>query len=196
MAEDGQWMKYTYIFIICICRCRPANACPHTPFTPSSPRLTSSPTIPASSRRCAHERPTAMATPPQASHAKGRYERPAPLALASVKAEATASRTSLASPATPASSRAQFEGQEDFISFDASPPPPAPRFIPKKQRDSTASKRKLDEFEEKAEEKNERVKRRERERTTPWCVDPGVDWAACQSATAMCVGPLSARSST
>ncbi|EGU11585.1 hypothetical protein RTG_02360 [Rhodotorula toruloides ATCC 204091] len=83
-------------------------------------------------------------------------------------------------------SRAQFEGQEDFISFEASPSPPpqtgsaggrgTPRDgVPGSRR--RGGKRKHDEVdEEELEESSRRLRDREKARSTPWCEDPGVDW--------------------
>ncbi|BGP26528.1 DNA polymerase sigma subunit [Rhodotorula toruloides] len=83
-------------------------------------------------------------------------------------------------------SRAQFEGQEDFISFEASPSPPPqtgsaggrgrPRDgVPGSRR--RGGKRKLDEVdEEELEESSRRLMDREKARSTPWCEDPGVNW--------------------
>lgn len=73
--------------------------------------------------------------------------------------------------------RAQFEQQEDFISFDASPPPPPStgrnRRLQKRERDVTDV------------DGTNRMKDRESGRSTPWCDRPGVDWNACKNPTQM-----------
>ncbi|BGO93700.1 hypothetical protein NBRC10512_006581 [Rhodotorula toruloides] len=83
-------------------------------------------------------------------------------------------------------SRAQFEGQEDFISFEASPSPPPQtgsaggRGTPRDGAPGSrkrSGKRKHDEFDEgELEESSRRLRDREKARSTPWCEDPGVDW--------------------
>lgn len=96
-----------------------------------------------------------------------------------------------------ASERAQFEDQQDFISFDASPPPreppagagatPGSARNPRKRRiserhgpqDSLAT---AAEDEEQFDQGRRRLRDRERARSTPWCEDPGVDWSAHRSA--------------
>lgn len=137
--------------------------------------------------------------------AKGRYERPneehkkltrGGLAAAidaaisdRINKPGTPSSSAQKGTATP-DSKSQFEQQEDFISFDASPPPPPAsrgRFSVNANTSAKGSKRKLDEFEEKKEEKTRRVQKREKERTTPWLDEPGVDWRSCDSAIAMYV---------
>ena len=89
--------------------------------------------------------------------------------------------------------RAQFEQQEDFISFDASPPPqPQP---PQLQSASTSNARKRrisdrhgpapqdNDDEDDQQQGTRRLRDRERARSTPWCLDPGVDWARYARAT-------------
>lgn len=90
--------------------------------------------------------------------------------------------------------KAQFEQQEDFISFDFDEPPArtrTPRFTPgadsrsRGGREASGSKRKLDEYEERDAEGTRRMQKRERERSTPWCDDPGVPWDQAENAINM-----------
>jgi hypothetical protein len=124
------------------------------------------------------------------SHALGKVKNDTPVSTPTCKTAGSGS-VSASGPATPSTARAQFEQQEDFISFDFDEPPSPPRFTPGGKRgaarDTGASggKRKLDEYEEKAEEGSRRMQKRERERTTPWCEEPGVDWASCKNAIGM-----------
>lgn len=90
--------------------------------------------------------------------------------------------------------RAQFEQQEDFISFDASPPP-QPQPPPQLQSASTSNARKRrisdrhgpapqdNDDEDDQQQGTRRLRDRERARSTPWCLDPGVDWARYARAT-------------
>ncbi|KAK4056948.1 hypothetical protein OIO90_001848 [Microbotryomycetes sp. JL221] len=112
---------------------------------------------------------------------------------------------------TPTSVRAQFEQQQDFIGFEPSPSPPpshshgsarrgptsGARATPRgdnRRRDrsppngSASKRRRLDEQGHDSMSTNDgtdRMQRRERDRSTPWCDEPGVDWDSCQSATDM-----------
>lgn len=147
---------------------------------------TRSPSPSASASTSASEDPSTPTTK------KGRYERAAApdllsRALAGVKASETPKPSGSSTPQSAA--RAQFEQQEDFISFDFEEVKPAPRFTPGGGRGAgtpgTGGKRKLDEFEEKKEEGSRRVQKREKERSTPWCEEPGVDWDQCESAITM-----------
>lgn len=120
-----------------------------------------------------------------AGKAVGRYERPEKIRRGSIGAalEAAASQRvkDVVQPeSTP--NRTQFEQQEDFIRFDASPPPPSST---KMSGSARGTKRRLDVYEDKQEEGTQRVQKRERERTTPWLEAPGVDWSQCHSAIAM-----------
>ncbi|KAI5481873.1 DNA polymerase sigma subunit [Pseudohyphozyma bogoriensis] len=142
------------------------------------------------------------ATPPTK---KGRYERNADAAppsaatsgsavlvsraLKGVVAEAS-STPSASTPgtATPTSARASFADQEDFISFDFDDDDdaaPSPRHTPRGGPQASGSKRKLDDYEEKHEEKSRNLAKRERERSTPWCYTPGVEWDSCETAIDM-----------
>lgn len=98
-------------------------------------------------------------------------------------------RAASTQPVADSTPQAQFVGQEDFIGFDASPPPePTPRHRHNAAGPgprSEGKKRKLDEFEERREEGTRNLQKRERERSTPWCDDPGVDWKRADSAIAM-----------
>lgn len=87
------------------------------------------------------------------------------------------------SPSTP---RAQFEQQQDFISFDASPsrPPPTPSVAAGGPR-SHQRKRARDDYDptDHADDPSSlRLQSRERNRSTPWCDHPGVDWDRSRSA--------------
>lgn len=94
-------------------------------------------------------------------------------------------------------SRAQFEQQEDFISFEASPSPPpqggsaggrgTPRdAVPGSRR--RGGKRKHDEVdEEQLDESSRRLRDREKARSTPWCEDPGVNWRKYDTSIDQCV---------
>jgi len=94
----------------------------------------------------------------------------------------------------------QFIGQEDFISFDFSPSPPPPggnssRGNQRDHRGSTSagdhrsgSKRKHDDEEDvKQEEGTRQLRKREKERSTPWCDEPGVSWSSYDNATSQYV---------
>lgn len=88
--------------------------------------------------------------------------------------------------------RAQFEGQVDFIGFDfddEEDEPSSRRGTPAgrggKRGTPASGKRKLDEFEERAEEGSRNLQKRERERSTPWCDEPGVEWDKCENAINM-----------
>ncbi|KPV73689.1 uncharacterized protein RHOBADRAFT_38299, partial [Rhodotorula graminis WP1] len=91
---------------------------------------------------------------------------------------ATPTRSSYTRPLAEQDStpRAQFEQQQDFIGFDASPPP----------RDSprSHSKRSRDDYDhaDDDDEGSRRLQSRERNRSTPWCDRPGVDWDRAHSA--------------
>ncbi|ORY67933.1 hypothetical protein BCR35DRAFT_294786 [Leucosporidium creatinivorum] len=142
----------------------------------------------SSSKKAKHERsskPSTPGGPPSLlSRALTGAKEAAETAVAAV------ATTPSASTSTP---RAQFEQQEDFISFDFDDEPkasPKPRFTPgggRGGRDAGASgsKRKLDEYEERDAEGTRRMQKRERERSTPWCEEPGVDWSKCNSAIDM-----------
>ena len=121
---------------------------------------------------------------------------PLQLALSSSLAhtrQAQARETESASTGMAETTRAQFEQQEDFISFDASPPPqPQP---PQLQSASTSNARKRrisdrhgpapqdNDDEDDQQQGTRRLRDRERARSTPWCLDPGVDWARYARAT-------------
>ncbi|KAK4052507.1 hypothetical protein OIV83_002309 [Microbotryomycetes sp. JL201] len=100
--------------------------------------------------------------------------------------------------------RAQFEQQQDFISFEPSPSPPPPaaaaaggRGTPNARGNnrrraatesngpagiSSASKRRrIDDNTNPV--GTQRMQKRERDRSTPWCETPGVDWDSCRNAT-------------
>lgn len=89
--------------------------------------------------------------------------------------------------------RAQFEQQEDFISFDASPPPPQLHQSTSSSNSSNARKRRISDRHGPApqddvaaadvEQGTRRLRDRERARSTPWCLDPGVDWSRYTRAT-------------
>lgn len=94
----------------------------------------------------------------------------------------------------------QFIGQEDFISFDFSPsPPPAGNHSRgNNQRDHrgsastgdhrSGSKRKHEDEEDvKQEEGTRQLRKREKERSTPWCDEPGVNWSSHDNATSQYV---------
>lgn len=120
-----------------------------------------------------------------------------PGSSASQGASGTASTPSRASPAiVDPSVRAQFEQQQDFISFEKSPSPPPSRgdhghgrTPGSRRRDrggvdagpSGTKRRRTDE----PDEGTRRMQKRERDRSTPWCETPGVDWDACRNATEM-----------
>lgn len=87
--------------------------------------------------------------------------------------------------------RAQFEQQEDFISFDASPPPQLHQSTATSS--NNARKRRISDRHGPApqdeddaadvEHGTRRLRDRERARSTPWCLDPGVDWSRYTHAT-------------
>ncbi|KAK4700916.1 non-canonical poly(A) RNA polymerase PAPD5/7, partial [Phenoliferia sp. Uapishka_3] len=108
-----------------------------------------------------------------------------PVARSSAEAPATPSSTAAA---TPSSARAQFEQQEDFISFGDDfddEDKPSPRNA-SGGRGGSGTKRRRDDFDdEKRDEGTKRLAKRERERSTPWCDTPGVNWALCDNAIAM-----------
>ncbi|GAA6048821.1 hypothetical protein JCM3770_003638 [Rhodotorula araucariae] len=102
-------------------------------------------------------------------------------ALESALAQPATAKSSYSRPGAPpppsttpaaASGRAQFEGQQDFISFDKSPSPPP----------AAARKRARDDYDDRDDEGSRRLQNRERNRSTPWCDHPGVDWDHCSSA--------------
>lgn len=129
-------------------------------------------------------RPESSISTPARKEEKGRYERPDSSNRGGVGAALEAAISDRIKEVTKTDStpnRTQFEQQEDFIQFDASPPPPSSR------GSARGPKRKLDVLEEKQEEGTQRVQKRERERTTPWLLHPGVDWSQCSSAIAMSV---------
>ncbi|BGP42103.1 hypothetical protein JCM10449v2_006105 [Rhodotorula kratochvilovae] len=102
---------------------------------------------------------------PAATAAKGAYSRPQD------------------TPDSATAGRAQFEGQQDFISFDKSPsPPPAAPGAPY----SHHRKRTRDDYDDRDRDRDDegsrRLQHRERNRSTPWCDHPGVDWDRCSSA--------------
>ncbi|GAA6061089.1 hypothetical protein JCM10212_006290 [Sporobolomyces blumeae] len=109
--------------------------------------------------------------------------------LQSTLHQANTSRTNTppATIATPDSNRVQFEQQEDFISFDLSPsPPPSNGRATPRDRDRNGrngGKRKHDD-DDKQEEGTRQLRKREKERSTPWCDEPGVAWSSYDSATA------------
>ncbi|GAA6012314.1 hypothetical protein JCM10207_002800 [Rhodosporidiobolus poonsookiae] len=175
---------------------------------------------PSSSRKQAHRKRSPSPGPSSTNYAapstpalsiKGAYDKPptgnrllhsAVSNAAAASAAASSSKPSPApsasAPATPADARAQFEQQEDYISFDASPEPddaasrtPGARSGRGTPRDGAGGggrkgKRKLDERdEERDEEGTRRLRDREKERSTPWCDEPGVDWDKCESAVDM-----------
>ncbi|KAM0753355.1 hypothetical protein T439DRAFT_299633 [Meredithblackwellia eburnea MCA 4105] len=87
---------------------------------------------------------------------------------------------------TPSSNdRAQFEGQEDFIGFGDMSDEEETQPTPRQGGRGSASKRKYEETSERQEEGTRRLAKRERERSTPWCEKPGVDWDRCDNATAL-----------
>ncbi|GAA5986050.1 hypothetical protein JCM10908_006385 [Rhodotorula pacifica] len=84
-----------------------------------------------------------------------------------------------------ATPRAQFEQQEDFISFDASPPPRSPPSASASNSNANARKRRLSDRHGPADPTDDpdaftqgsrRLRDRERARSTPWCDSPGLDW--------------------
>lgn len=87
----------------------------------------------------------------------------------------------------PASARRQFEQQEDFVSFgeeEVVEERHSPRYGPGSR--TSAHKRRYEGVDdEKMEQGTQRLAKRERERSTPWCYEPGVDWDKCQSAIDM-----------
>ncbi|GAA5917840.1 hypothetical protein JCM8208_006382 [Rhodotorula glutinis] len=113
------------------------------------------------------------------SHLAPQQQQPAtPPAAQAASATATPTRSSYTRPLANQDStpRAQFEQQQDFIGFDASPPP----------RDSprSHSKRTRDDYDDRDDddEGSRRLQSRERNRSTPWCDRPGVDWDRAHSA--------------
>lgn len=85
--------------------------------------------------------------------------------------------------------RVQFEQQEDFIGFDFSDGEQEPASSSKdKRRESRGGKRKHDDVvgadSEKQEEGTRQLRKREKERSTPWCDEPGVSWSSHDNATA------------
>ncbi|GAA5856907.1 hypothetical protein JCM8547_008458 [Rhodosporidiobolus lusitaniae] len=90
-------------------------------------------------------------------------------------------------------SRAQFEGQEDYISFSFSPspsPPPSAGGRRGTPRDGggRGGKRKRgdrDDKDEPDEEGTRRLRNREKGRSTPWVEEPGVEWKKCETAIEM-----------
>ncbi|BGP18422.1 hypothetical protein JCM10213_001669 [Rhodosporidiobolus nylandii] len=132
---------------------------------------------------------------------KGRYDRPTTqasgnklLQSAVTKAASSAAAASAKKPSTPtvetpqSNTKAQFEQQEDFISFDASPEPEeredSGRGTPRDGgRGGRKGKRKMeDRDEDRDEEGTRRLRNREKERSTPWCEEPGVEWKKCETA--------------
>ncbi|GAA5912761.1 uncharacterized protein JCM6883_006225 [Sporobolomyces salmoneus] len=88
-------------------------------------------------------------------------------------------------PADP--NRIQFEQQEDFIGFDFSDGEEEVS-SKDKRRESRGGKRKYDDAtgadSEKQEEGTRQLRKREKERSTPWCDEPGVSWSSYDNATA------------
>ncbi|GAA5910729.1 hypothetical protein JCM5296_000482 [Sporobolomyces johnsonii] len=140
------------------------------------------------------------ATDDDSTPAKSRYERSGAatkllqnqLKHAAANASTPAPRPAAAASTPATDSRIQFEQQEDFISFDLSPSPPPPggRGTPRGAggpggRGARRGKRKLDEVDDRQEEGTRTLQRREKERSTPWCEEPGVDWNACDTAIGM-----------
>ncbi|GAA5832808.1 hypothetical protein JCM11251_005772 [Rhodosporidiobolus azoricus] len=139
---------------------------------------------------------------------KGRYERASTAnstgankllhtaVTRAAESAATSSKKPSPSPA-PAppfpDTRAQFEQQEDFISFDASPEPEdeedsrggrgTPRDGGRSARKGKRSREERDE--ERDEEGTARLRKREKGRSTPWCDSPGVEWRKCETAIEM-----------
>lgn len=104
------------------------------------------------------------------------------------KAASTPGPATPAAAATPASARAQFEQQEDFISFgdEFEEEERQPAKYQSGGRGASGTKRRRDDFDdEKRNEGTKRLAKREKERSTPWCDSPGVDWGRCENAVAM-----------
>ncbi|GAA5913438.1 hypothetical protein JCM6882_001961 [Rhodosporidiobolus microsporus] len=138
---------------------------------------------------------------------KGRYERASAanstganklLHSAVTKAAADAATSSKKPSPAPApaaapspDTRAQFEQQEDFISFDALSEPEeetSGRGTPRDGGGRSARKGKRsrdDRDEERDEEGTRRLRNREKGRSTPWCDSPGVEWRKCETAIEM-----------
>lgn len=91
-------------------------------------------------------------------------------------------------PADP--NRVQFEQQEDFIGFDFSDGEENNNSSSRdKRRESRGGgKRKHDDRggddSDKQEEGTRQLRKREKERSTPWCDEPGVSWSSYDNATA------------
>lgn len=112
-----------------------------------------------------------------------------PVVSAPSTPNSSSSSSKITTPAS-ADSRAQFEQQEDFISFDFgddSSSSNKPRMDTPQRSGGGGGKRKNGNDWEKGgiDEGSRKVRKRERDRSTPWCDDPGVDWSKCDSPTAM-----------
>ncbi|GAA5961733.1 hypothetical protein JCM21900_000843 [Sporobolomyces salmonicolor] len=141
------------------------------------------------------------ATDDDSTPAESRYERSGAAtkllqaqlkhAAATATASTPAPRAAAAASTPTTDSRIQFEQQEDFISFDLSPSPPprdargTPRDAGPGGRGGRKGKRKLADVDDRQEEGTRTLQRREKERSTPWCEEPGVDWNACDTAIGM-----------
>ncbi|GAA5961449.1 hypothetical protein JCM3765_003584 [Sporobolomyces pararoseus] len=133
---------------------------------------------------------------------KGNYVRrkqrsPSPLQASnnatpsSSKPSNRANNPSSKSHGTPADpNRVQFEQQEDFIGFDFSDGEEDKNHHSRgdKRRESRGGKRTHDDLvgqdSEKQEEGTRQLRKREKERSTPWCDEPGVSWSSYENATA------------
>lgn len=142
----------------------------------------------SSSKKAKQERPSKPSTPGGPPSLLSRA-----LTGAKEAADTAAAAIAITPAAATSTPRAQFEQQEDFISFDFDDEPkasPKPRFTPGggrggRENGASGSKRKLDEYEERDAEGTRRMQKRERERSTPWCEEPGVDWSKCNNAIDM-----------
>ncbi|GAA5926127.1 uncharacterized protein JCM15063_000192 [Sporobolomyces koalae] len=82
--------------------------------------------------------------------------------------------------------RIQFEQQEDFIGFDFSDPEDSAPASRDHRSGPGGAKRKHQNHDDddRQEQGTRQLRKREKERSTPWCEDPGVRWSKYDNATA------------
>jgi len=147
-----------------------------------APITRSSAPSPLSSAAPSPKPPPSLVSRVLRSHLAPHHQPPTPAPPAT--ATATPTRASYTRPLAEQDStlRAQFEQQQDFISFDASPPPrDSPRSHSKRSRDDYDGDR-AHNGDGGDDEGSRRLQSRERNRSTPWCDRPGVDWDRATSA--------------
>ncbi|GAA5973474.1 hypothetical protein JCM11641_006482 [Rhodosporidiobolus odoratus] len=159
--------------------------------SPSS-TLQSQPSTPALQIKGSYTRPTATSITKSTHSSSDKLLQSAVKNAAASASASSAKKTILVDPPD-SSSKAQFEQQQDFISFGASPSPspepepsrgsgPGGRGTP---RDGgRRGKRKMEDRDEDA-AGTKRLRNREKGRSTPWCDEPGVEWDKCETAIDM-----------